>query len=224
MKRAIVMIAAGVLSLGLALPASAETANHLLFPPDAVARGKTLAEWLAAYQIWANEIPTPENPWTDPLSPENCAIQPRNVVFLGGFGADCTVPEGAAIAFTPALGFWECSTAEGLGETFAELRQCARGNFARDLSSDVYHQRIVIDGQRLRHQRRWVVITPGEIIDFPTDNFWGAVPGPSKSVTKGFMFVLRPLREGVHRITWVLHHDEFGDFQAVWRLRVIDDD
>jgi hypothetical protein len=68
MRRVIVTIVAGVLSLALALPASAESANHLLFPPDAVARGKTLAEWQAAYQIWANEIPTPENPRTDPRS------------------------------------------------------------------------------------------------------------------------------------------------------------
>jgi hypothetical protein len=224
MKRAIVTIVAGMLSLALALPASAVTANHLLFPPDAVAHGKTLAEWQAAYQIWLNEIPTPVNPNHDPLSPLNCALQPRNVVFLGGIGADCTIPAGAAVAFTPGLGYWECSTAEGLGETFPELRRCARGNFARDLGADVYHQRIVIDGDRLQHQRSWVVITPGETIDFPTDNIWGAVPGPSKSVTKGFMFLLRPLREGTHRIRWFLHHDVFGDFQAVWKLRVVGDD
>jgi hypothetical protein len=224
MRRASVAIAAGLLSLVLTVPASAQTANRHLFPPDAVVRGKTLAEWQAAYQIWANEIPTPVNPRHDPLSPLNCALQPRNVVFLGGFGADCTIPEGAVIAFTPGLAFWECSTAEGLGETFAELRRCVRENFARDLGSDVYHQRIVIDGKPLRHQRRWVVITPGEIIDFPVVNVWSAVPGPSKSVTKGFMFVLRPLREGTHRIRWFLRHDVFGDFQAVWKLRVVDDD
>lgn len=224
MKRAMRVVIAVVLCLAFALPASAQDANHFLFPPDSSPRGKTLAEWQAAYQIWANEIPTPVNPRTDPLSPLNCAPQPRGVVFLGGFGADCTISDDAVIAFTPGLAFWECSTGEGLGETFRELRMCARDNFARDLGPDVYHQRILIDGQRLRYQRRWVTVTAGEIIDFPEDNVWGAVPGPSRSVTKGFMFVLRPLDEGRHRIKWVLHHDVFGDFEALWRIRVRDDD
>jgi hypothetical protein len=48
----------------------------------------------------------------------------------------------------------------------------------------------------------------------------GAVPGLSKSVTKGFMFLLKPLSPGDHRIEWVLHHDVFGDFGAVWDLHV----
>jgi hypothetical protein len=223
-KRLIAAIIAGVLGLALAPPASANNARHFLYPPGSSPHGKSLSQWLGAYQIWLNEIPTPENPLHDPASPLNCALQPGNVVFLGGAGADCTILEGAAIAFTPALAFWECSTGEGLGETFAELRQCARNNFARDLGPDVYHQRIWIDGHLLKHQRRWVTVSPGEIIDFPQDNIWGAAPGPSKSVTKGFMFVLRPLHEGRHRIRWVLHHDVFGDFNAVWKLRVDDDE
>ena len=221
MNRMIAAVIVGLVSLGLALPAaSAENADHFLYPPDASPFGQTLSEWLGDYMIWVNEIPTPVNPNVDPLSPENCALQADPIVFLGGAGADCTVPSGASLAFTPFLAFWECSTAEGLGETFRELRMCARNNFATDLDLDVYHQRIFIDGQELRHQRRWVTMTPGEIIDFPEDNIWGAVPGPSKSVTKGFMFLLKPLGPGNHRIEWTLHHDVFGDFEAVWDLQV----
>ena len=222
MKRLLVVIAAGALSLALGLPASADGGGgaRFLYAPDASPRGKTLAEWQAAYQIWANEIPTSINPRTDPSSSLNCAPQDHKVVFLGGFGADCTIPKGAAIAFTPALAFWECSTAEGLGDTFAELRACAKANFARDLGNDVYHQRIWIDGKKVKHQRRWIVVTRGEIIDFPDPNIWNGVPGPTKSVTKGFMFVLHPLCRGTHQIKWVLHHDVFGDFSAVWNLTV----
>ena len=137
-----------------------------------------------------------------PDSPLNCAEQ-RNgkVVFLGPSGADCTVSDEARSSSFTHFGFWECSTAEGLGETWAELRACAKNNFARDLDPDIYHQNVYIDGKRLRHQRDWVThTTPGEIIDFPKDNIWGAEPGPSKSVTKGFLFILRPLSEGRHRI------------------------
>ena len=205
--------------MALAAPASAD-AGHFLFPPDSTAYGKTLGQWQGAYQIWANEIPTPVNPRTDPSSSLNCALQNGTVVFLGGSGADCTVPEGKGIAFTPALAFWECSTGEGLGTTFPQLRQCARNNFANDLGRDVYHQQIWIDGQRLKHQRRWVASSPGEMFTFPTDNIWGGAPGPTKSATKGFMFVLKPLSPGPHVITWVLHHDVFGDFSATWNLDV----
>lgn len=219
MKRAIAFVVVGLVSLGLGLPAaSAENADHFLYPPDASPFGKTLPEWLGDYMIWLNEIPTPVNPQVDPLSPENCALQDDPIVFLGSTGAVCSIPSGASLAFSP--GYWECSTAEGLGDTFRELRVCARNNFAIDFDPDVYRQRIWIDGQELRHQRRWVVMSPGEIIDFPEDNIWGAVPGPSKSVTKGFMFLLKPLSPGNHRIELLAHHTIFGDFQAVWVLEV----
>ena len=194
-----------------------------LFPPDSLPYGMTYPEWQGAYQIWLNEIPAPENPNVDPSSARNCELQPGgDVVFLGGWGADCTIPEGAAVAFSPGLGFFECSTAEGLGETWRELRTCARENFAALLGPDVYHQRVRIDGERLVHQRQWVSHTPGEIIDFPEENLWGAEPGPSRSLTKGFLFILEPLDEGTHRIVWRLQHDVAGEFRAVWKLHVED--
>ena len=65
--------------------------------------------------------------------------------------------------------------------------------------------------------------TPREIIDFPEDNIWGAVPGPSKSVTKGFLFILRPLEEGAHRIVIHIVDAVFGEYRFVWRLDVVDD-
>jgi hypothetical protein len=219
-RRLVILAVAATCVLGLTVSAHAGAARHFLFAPDASPYGKSLAEWEAAYQIWVNEIPVGQNPRIDPSSPRNCELQDNQVVFLGGFGADCTIPEGVGVAFTPALGFWECSTGEGLGDTYRELRRCAWHRFGRDLDPHVYHQRIWIDGHRLRHQRRWVTLTAGEIVDFPKHNIWGAEPGPSKSVTKGFMFVLRPLSEGPHRIRWVLHHDVLGDASAVWNLDV----
>ena len=66
--------------------------------------------------------------------------------------------------------------------------------------------------------------SPGEIIEFPDDNIWGADPGPSKSVTKGFVFILRPLGEGRHRIVVEVAHDVFGEMRWVWKLDVVNDD
>lgn len=230
MRRVLVFLSTAVVAIAMSVPASADgggDAARKLYPPDAEPFGMSYAEWQGAYQIWLNEIPAPKNPLVDPASPFNCAEQRRGkVVFLGPSGADCTVSDEAALVVTPALGFWECSTAEGLGDTWAELRSCARDNFARDLDPDIYHQSVYIDGKRLRHQRSWVDLTPGEIIDFPEPNIWNAEPGPSKSVTKGFLFILRPLHEGRHRIVIDVQADVIGDeqFHWVWKLHVVGDD
>lgn len=230
MRRGLVFLAAATVALAMGVPASADhggAAAQKLYPPDAEPFGWGQAEWQGAYQVWFNEIPVPQNPGVHPESPLNCAEQ-RNgkVVFLGPSGADCTVSDEAALVVTPAFGFWECSTAEGHGETWAELRACAKNNFARDLDPDLYHQNVYIDGKRLLHQRDWVThTTPGEIIDFPKNNIWGAEPGPSRSVTKGFLFILRPLSPGSHRIVIETQADVIGDetFRWVWRLHVVDD-
>lgn len=143
-------------------------------------------------------------------------------MFVGSFGADCAVPEGAAIVIGTAS--WECSTAEGLGDTFAELRKCARESFARDFGPGQFHQRLLIEGEHLRYTRRWITTTPGEIIDFPKNNIWDAEPSPSKSVSEGFLFILRPLREGTHRIVAEVTSSTIGDFTVVWKLHVVDHD
>jgi len=221
-------LAAAALAIAVGVPASADhggAAARKLYPPDAEPFGMSYAEWQGAYQIWLTEIPAPDNPIIDPASPFNCAEQ-RNgkVVFLGPSGADCTVSDEAALVLTGAYSFWECSTAEGLGDTWAELRACARNNFARDLDPEVFHQSVYIDGRRLRHQRDWIDLTPGEIIDFPDPNIWNAEPGLSKSVTKGFLFILRPLSEGTHRIVIDISDEAIGDHRYVWKLHVVDED
>ena len=218
MRRAFVLVLGAMLAIALVQPASA-SAEDLVYAPDAEVLGMTHAEWNGAYNVWLQEIPTPENPLADPLSPRNCEVQPGGeVVFVGSLGSDCSIPAGAAIVFGTAA--WECSTAEGLGTTFGQLRRCARENFKIDFSADAIHQRLLIDGQPLKFLRRWVSLTPGEIVDFPEDNIWGAEPGPSKSVTKGFLFILRPLPEGTHRIVDKVTSASIGDFKVVWKLHV----
>jgi hypothetical protein len=216
---------ARVIALGVAvasgLPASA-AAERPVYPPDAIVRGMTYAEWGGTFSIWLQEIPAPVNPVNDPLSPRNCDVQPGGrAVFVAGPGADCAIPDDAAVVFGTFA--WECSTAEGQGETFVQLRQCAKENFARDFNPEAIDQRLLIDGARLQHLRRWVVTTPGEIVNLPENNIWGVEPGRTKSVTKGWLFILRPLDEGTHRIVYRVTESAFGDLKAVWKLHVLDD-
>jgi hypothetical protein len=197
-----------------------QSADDRLFSPQSQPYGRAYAEWFAEYQEWFNEIATPVNPLTDPASPKNCDVEDGRITFLFD-GANCKVPEHKAVAFSGA--FWECSTAEELGDTYAKLRRCAVKNFETDFNQDLLQFSIRIDGQIVRHPRRWTVLTPipSDLIDFPEDNIWGADPGPSKSVTKGFFYILRPLSEGTHKITAKVHHETFGDFTITYELRVV---
>ena len=193
------------------------SADRGVFPPDASPRGMTYAQWLGDYQIWLNEIPTPDNPYTDPSSPLNCTLR-HGVVYLGPFGSDCNVPEGHPLLISGP--FWECSTLEGLGDTYAELRACARDNFAHDFGRNAFLFTVRIDGKKLLHPRAWTFTSPGEIIRFPDDNIWGAPGGTTKSVTKGFLYMLRPLEEGDH--VFRIHANFAGGtpFNVDWLLHV----
>lgn len=218
--RPLVVASLVVLSL---LPATAapaeENANDQLFSPNSEPYGRPYAEWFAEYQEWYNEIPAPVNPLFEPDSPHNCDLEDGKVVFLGA-STSCKVREHKAVAFD--AGFWECSAAEGLGDTYAELRRCAVENFERDLNPDVHQVRIWIDGDRLRNPRRWTILTPipSDLIDFPENNIWDADPGPSKSVTKGLFYILRPLSEGTHTIKAELDNEALGPLTLIWKLRV----
>jgi hypothetical protein len=218
MRAALAFVGAVVLVAGLAVPAHGGVTT--VIPPNQAPLGTSYPGWEGAYQVWMTEIPRGRNPLFHPESPRNCE-EVDGVVFLGGAGAECDVPGGMPLAFTVATGFWECSTAEGLGKTYKKLRRCAIGRFFRDINRDVYHQRVLIDGERLRENRRWVFLTPGEIIDFPTKNIWHAEPGPSKSVTKGFFYMLEPLDPGMHTIRVRVRDEVIGKFRFVWRLNVV---
>jgi hypothetical protein len=193
-------------------PASAQ-GGSAVFPPDASPRGMTYPEWEGAYQIWLNEIPTGRNPYVHPDSEENCALV-HGVVFLGPFGADCDVPGGHPILLPD--GFWECSTGEGLGDTFGELRRCARENFAADFDPAFFQLSVWVDEVKVLHPRRWTFLSPGEFFRFPRNNIWGADPGRTKSVTKGMLWLVRPLVPGDHTLR--LHI--FGCCDIIWSLHV----
>jgi hypothetical protein len=188
------------------------------YPPDSSPGGLTLGEWQGLYQVWLTEIPTGQNPLYHPDSPRNCELQPGNVVFLGASGSDCTIPAGAAVAFSTA--FWECSTAEGLGNTWRALRHCAVDNFRHDFSRATVGLTMKVDGRKLLNRRRWTSITPGEIIRFPKNNIWGADPGKSKSVTKGLFYVMKPMVSGDHHIRLHVNDANLGTFNIDWWLHV----
>jgi hypothetical protein len=223
-RKRVAVVSAVLLTLALAIGGAGaalanDAGNGRVFPPSSEPRGRSYPEWFSAYMIWFQEVPAPVNPFVDPASARNCEVH-GPAVFLGAAGADCRVPEDKILVFS-SVG-WECSTAEGLGETFRALRRCAVENFARDWGPDAVSLRLWIDGRRVSQPRRWTFVTPGEVVDFPRNNIWGVAAGPSKSVTKGFFYALRPFDEGRHRIRFRVVAPDGGIFDIVWRLRVVD--
>jgi len=195
MRRALVTAILGCVALVWMGPSADASAAQHLFLPQSSPKGMTYSQWEGAYQIWLNEIPLARNPAAHPNSSENCAVV-QGAVFVGPNGSDCDMPAGYPVVVSG--GFWECSTAEGLGDTWAELRQCARDNFVQDFGRQSIRLTLRIDGQEVAHCRRWTFLSPGEIIVFPKHNLFGATPGASKSVTRGFVWILRPLTPGDH--------------------------
>ena len=141
------------------------------------------------------------------------------VILLGPTGADCDVPAGTPVAVSPA--FWECSTAEGHGETFVQLRRTCEDHFRHTFGIRRRTIRIRIDRVLIPAPRRWTFQTPGEIVDFPDPNLWGLPPGPTKSVTEGFVYVLRGLTPGNHLIRVKMHiRRAVGWDLEEWKLHV----
>lgn len=207
-----------VVWIGSGMAQAGESANRHLYQPRLAPFGMTYPQWEGAYTKWFQEIPTSENPLVDPTSPRNCELQNGNVVFIGASGGNCHVPKGAAVAFS--IAFWECSTAEGLGDTFEELQSCAKDNFAHDFSGATSKITMWLDGTRLRHARHWTFLTPDQVVDLPDDNLWRSPGGPTKSVTMGFFHIVRPLMAGDHKVHLHAEDSVFGTFDIYYAWHV----
>jgi hypothetical protein len=131
---------------------------------------------------------------------DRCDLGTRDVVFLAGTtgGAatrSCTIPAGSSI-LVPLINV-ECSTAEGNGDTPAELRACARGFVEQfsDLS-------LTIDGVAIADLRRFRVQSPVFQFTAAEGNVFGVPAGTTRSVADGFWVLIRPLSPGTHTISF----------------------
>ena len=187
-----------IMFLGTA-PSTADPGEHThqVFGAQSHPYDLGFTRWLARWATWIQELPVRRFPSAD--SPSNCEVH-GHVVFMGPVGAaGCTIPEGKAVAIQPYIQ-WECSTAEGFGETYAELRTCAVQHFRRDWSREKVSLHVRVDGKRLERPRRWTFTSQGRVVDLPKNNIWGAPPGPTKSIMRGVFYLLKPLAAGDHNV------------------------
>jgi hypothetical protein len=181
-----------------------DNVNPQVLPPNSHPRGRSYAEWSAAYWQWNSALPIDQNPNFDG---ENCMNgangQAGPVWFLGGgvgifpVVRNCEVPLGKAVFFQLLAG--ECSTLESppfYGANEPELRVCAET--LADLMTNIACE---VDGVALQGLVAYRFQSPVFQIVFPPDNVAG-VPGGGTglSVGDGWYVLLAPLSKGQHTI------------------------
>lgn len=207
-----------ILSIGLLLLAGPSTpllaqgnfGNPGILPPHSHPYGKTYAQWSAAHWQWTYSISADQHPLLQDGNVDLSLDQPPGPVwFIGGSFVAVPVPGGFLATanrtgtlpadktlFFPIIDA-ECSTAEGNGNTEADLRACAVSDV--DPASGVACE---IDNQPVRNLEAFRIESP--LFTFgplPADNLLGLPAGvTSPSVSDGFFLMLAPLAPGAHTI------------------------
>jgi hypothetical protein len=152
----------------------------------------TLAGIAGAWDLWAFGAP----PDSNPLLANRCEASPSDPriwflpVSLGGdYEIECDIPVGAFLVLTP--GGYECSGAEGNGETAEELEACVETNFA-----NLSFVSVSLDGRPATNLGRYIVTSP--LVQLPGPNLFGEDPTPS--MLKSYFMVITPLSRGEHTV------------------------
>jgi hypothetical protein len=200
-------------------------AGPLVVPSDVVVHGRTYSEWSAAWEQWADSIPTAHHPLFDN---DDCSVgQSGPVWFLGGkFIANggtgsfddvvrnCKVPYGKALyvaIFNAEDSVLEETTYNHLTQ-IGELRATTAAGMdgAKNLAMQV-------DGENIPNiKERFRVQSPAFGFTLPADNFFTAVgEGPFEAgtyfpgVDDGYYVMVAPLPIGHHNIHF---HGASGTF------------
>jgi hypothetical protein len=218
---------------------SGDSRNPELYRPGAEVLGQSRAYWASNFAKWEQEVPLPQNPLWNTRSKLNCVTDEAPLAYVGyptsmtGRGP-CAIPRGMPFSLAP-FG-WECSTAEGKagllgkfhGRTWKNLRRCATTMFARDFGPGEISLRLWVDGRPVRDVRQYVVTTQRRTAVLPERNVWEAfagteVPaGPTKTVSRLFSFIFKPLAPGMHRLRMYAEIPVLSKepLRGTWRIRV----
>jgi hypothetical protein len=131
---------------------------------------------------------------------DRCDLGKPGVVFFAGTAGgtatrSCTVPAGKLI-LVPLINI-ECSTAEGNGDTPAELRACAAG-FADQFTG----LKLSIDTFVLRDPFDFRVRTGLFKFTAAEGNVFGVPAGTTRSVADGYWALIAPLPPGAHTVSF----------------------
>lgn len=195
--------------------AVAKNKNPRVIPPHALAFGMSYGDWGAKWWQWALASPKADNALNDPTGEKAGVGQSGEVWFLAGTvdmsptpenpsfylgvaDRTCTVPAGKAVFF-PIINV-EASTAEGNGETEAELAALCDWYVQHTTS-----MLVTIDGRELKDPWAYRGTSSMYPLWWPSEDPVFALPvitEPTNSVSDGYWVMLPPLRVGQHELHW----------------------
>jgi hypothetical protein len=188
---------------------------------DALAYGRSYAEWSAAWNQWADSIPVTQHPLFDN---GDCSTEQSGPVwFLGGkfcaVGAtcsytairSCTVPAGKSLFF-PIADFEDSALEENVSihpgdSTYQQIATLRNVVSSLEGVTDIFFQ---IDHQPIRQLQKYGVYSVAFGFTLPADNLFSAVYPPPNNyyqegtyfpgVDFGYYIMLQPLTPGNHTL------------------------
>jgi len=181
------------------IPLAKAQSTPNVFPIDSKPYGKPYGDWSIIWWQSILSIPIDKNPLKDNTGKDCSQGQSGPIWFLAGTGGGavkrtCTIPAGKAVMFPVFNG--ECSYAEfPQYKSESDLRKCAKDQLDKVTNVDAS-----VDGAKIPDLQKYRAQSPLFDVVLPSNNVFGAPPGPTKSVADGFWLILTPLSIGNHNI------------------------
>lgn len=184
-----------------------------IISPQSAPYGETYGQWAADWWTWALSIPAEVNPLNDTTGALAGVGQHGPVWFLAGSVGSgniavtrtVTVPEGKALFFPILNTLWTTGPADP-PISVPEIRDILAG-----VTAHVTGLACEIDGVRVKHLEKYVVVSPVFSLVVPANNVLGlpaAVYAPN--VDQGFYLMLAPLPPGQHTIHFTGNNVDLG--------------
>ncbi|HVX96356.1 MAG TPA: hypothetical protein VHK47_15695 [Polyangia bacterium] len=206
MKQVGVLVAGGVLAVGLGASGARAADNPGIVPIDANAQGRSYRELSAAWRKWAFETPAPESALLDTTGANCSKRQTDSIWFLAGTIAGgtvvrtCTVPADTYLFFPLANHVY--------GAFLTDPDQQRTEAFARSQTACILGAQIAadIDGVPVSNPAQYLVQSPLFTVQLPPNNAYGITTSDAPALTldpavdRGFYLFLTPLPPGRHTI------------------------
>lgn len=206
MKHTGVLVAAGLLVVGLAISGARAADNPGVIPVDANAEGRSYPELAAAWRKWALETPAPSNAVLDTTGAACASHQTTPVWFLAGTIAGGTVARACTIPANTLLFFPVANQFFGAALTDPDDRRTEA--FARSQTACIVGAQIAaeIDGAPVSNPAQYLVESPLFTVHLPPNNAYGITASDAPDLTldpaveRGYFLFLNPLPPGPHTI------------------------
>jgi hypothetical protein len=206
MKHVGVLVAAGLLAVGLGTADARAAAAPSIVPIDASAQGRSYRDLSAAWRKWAFETPAPESALLDTTGASCSNRQTGSVWFLAGTIAGGAVARTCTIPADTFLFFPLANHVYGASLTDPDPQRTEA--FARSQTTCIVGARLAadIDGVPVSNPAQYLTESPLFTVQLPPNNAYGITTSDAPALTldptvdRGYYLFLTPLPPGRHTI------------------------